>query len=190
MSQGLYLAAFVVSLTALPAIAQQTRISEGRATLDVTLSGQMVTVSRNGAACPPACIQPMMAAPGVATIGELEVLDFLDLFVADGRGLLIDARLPAGYGVGTLPGAVNVPSATLAPDNPYRADLLSALGVRDGDFSGAYDLVLFADGPAAPEVPVALRSLLEAGYPAEKLKYYRGGYQTWTALGLSTAAGQ
>ena len=28
-------------------------------------------------------------------------------------------------------------------------------------------------------------SLLKMGYPPEKLKYYRGGMQAWTSLGLT-----
>jgi rhodanese-related sulfurtransferase len=30
-----------------------------------------------------------------------------------------------------------------------------------------------------------IKALLEVGYPAEKIKYYRGGMQAWTSLGLS-----
>ncbi|CUH79037.1 rhodanese-like domain-containing protein [Tropicibacter naphthalenivorans] len=175
---------------AVPACAQSSRITEDRGSFQFTLNGRMVTIDRNGAACPPACVQPMQAAPGVATIGELEVMDFLDIFVSGGRGLLIDARLPTGFSAGTVPGAVNVPAATLGPDNPYRDDLLNALGVRSGDFSGAFDLVLFGAGPDDEGAQIALRSLLDSGYPAEKLKYYRGGVQAWMGLGLTTAGGQ
>ena len=59
-----------------------------------------------------------------------------------------------------------------------------------GDFSGAYDLVIFAGGPDSPGAATAVRDLLDAGYPASKLKYYRGGLQAWTTAGLSTASGQ
>ena len=62
-----------------------------------------------------------------------------------------------------------MPAATLRPDNPYRDDLLTAPGVRNGDFSAAFDLVLFGDGSETSEAAEALRSLVQAGYPASKL---------------------
>ncbi|WP_212591570.1 rhodanese-like domain-containing protein [Antarctobacter heliothermus] len=128
-----------------------------------------------------------MAAPGVGTVGELEVLEFLEIFVGGGQGLLVDARLPAAYAAATLPGAVNLPAQTLRADNPYRDDLLTALGVRNGDHAGAFDLVFFGTGADDQDAPNALRRLLETGYPATKLKYYRGGLDSWRALGLTVA---
>ncbi|WP_299922896.1 rhodanese-like domain-containing protein [uncultured Pelagimonas sp.] len=188
MNHGLLLTAVAAIALALPVSAQDSRISEDRDRFQMTVNGASISITRSGVACPPACLQPMQAAPGVVTIGELEMLDFLELFVAGGSGLLVDTRLPEGYAVGTIPGAVNVPSATLRPGNPYRDDLLNALGVRNGDFSGAFDLVVFGTGSDDPEAAESVRSLLEAGYPATKLKYYRGGLNAWVGLGLSTAA--
>ncbi|MCR8549052.1 rhodanese-like domain-containing protein [Salipiger sp. P9] len=192
MLQGVRLTGFGLAavLAAAPAMSQQSRITANDPGFHVLLNGTEISITREGAACPPACVQPMQAAPEIATIGELEVLAFLDAVAAKGTGLLVDARLPDGFAAATLPGAVNVPAATLVPGNPYRDDLLAALGVHGGDFSEAFDLVIFAGGPDSPDAPQALRSLLDAGYPGGKLKYYRGGVQAWTALGLSTAAGQ
>lgn len=193
MVKGLFPAlciAMTMALTAHGVSAQNSAITESMSAFQAKVNGQTLTIQRAGAACPPACVQPMQAASGIATIGELEVLDFINLFVSGGQGLLIDARLPDGYASGTVPGAVNVPASTLSGDNPYRDDLLNALGVRSGDFSGAFDLVLFGGGADDPEPPEALRDLLDAGYPATKLKYYRGGLSAWTGLGLSLASGQ
>lgn len=170
------------------AYAQSSRITQDIAVFETTLNGRALRIQRNGVACPPACVTPMQAASGVATVAELEVLDFLDLFVSAGSGLLVDVRLPDGFASGTVPGAVNVPVATLRPENPYRDDLLNALGVRAGDFSQAYDLVLLGGSAADPQAAEAVRSLLDAGYPATKLKYYRGGVAAWQALGLDLAA--
>lgn len=189
MVRGLIATLCAAGCLASPALAQTARISEDRPTVAFTLNGSSVTIDRQGAACPPACVQPMIAAPGVATIGELETLDFLHNVVAAGQGLLIDARLPGGFAAGTVPGAVNVPAATLRRDNPYRGDLLEALGVRSGDFAGAYDLVMMGGGADDAQPVEALQALREAGYPADKLKYYRGGFGAWTALGLTTAVG-
>lgn len=190
MYQGLCLTVVAAIAVAAPACAQSTRISEDRDSFSFTLNGAPVTIERSGPACPPNCLQPMQAASGVATIGELEVMDFLDLFVSSGQGLLLDTRLPDSYAATTIPGAVNVPAATLRAGNQYRDDLLNALGVSNGDFGGAFDLVIFAGGPDAPDAAKAVRDLLGAGYPASKLKYYRGGLQAWTTAGLSTASGQ
>jgi rhodanese-related sulfurtransferase len=33
--------------------------------------------------------------------------------------------------------------------------------------------------------PTAIRAMIAAGYPAEKIQYYRGGMQDWRILGLS-----
>ncbi|WP_425100884.1 rhodanese-like domain-containing protein [Tropicibacter sp. S64] len=190
MIKGLCLSASAAIVMATSLCAQSTRISEDRDAFSFSLNGTSVRIERSGPACPPACLQPMLAAPGVSTIGELEILDFLDLFVSAGQGLLVDARLPDAYGAETIPGAVNVPAATLRPGNQYRDDLLNALGVRNGDFSGAYDLVIFDGGADAPDAAEAVRDLVGAGYPATKLKYYRGGLTAWTTAGLSTVRSQ
>lgn len=190
MAIGRSLLGLWVSVLALPAAAQSSSITESMTRFSTSINGAPVTITRSGAACPSRCVQPMQAAAGVVTVGELEVLDFLDLFVASGQGLLIDARLPEGFAGATLPGAVNVPAETLNPTNPYRDDLLTALGVVRGNFSSAFDLVILGAGPDDPEPVKAVRSLLDAGYPPAKLKYYRGGLQNWTGLGLSTATGQ
>lgn len=189
-----------------PAAAQEVRLSEDRAEAVVVLDGQTLTIRRNpdpGAvltgefartsrACPPFCIQPQEAAPGVATLAELELIAFLQDRVAQGRGLLVDARLPEWQAKGTIPGAVGVPFATLAATNPYRDEILRALGARalpggGFDFAEAAELALFGNGPWCDQAPRAIRHLIEAGYPAEKLSYYRDGMQGWLMLGLTVA---
>ncbi len=187
MNLGLITTAVAAIVLALPVGAQSSQITQSRDGFQFSVNGASISIIRSGPACPPACVQPMQAAPGVATIGELEVLDFLEMFVSANAGLMVDVRLPEGYAVGTVPGAVNVPSATLRSDNPYRDDLLNALGVRSGDFSGAYDLAVFGTGPDDADATEAVRSLLDAGYPPSKLKYYRGGLNAWIGLGLNTA---
>lgn len=151
------------------------------------LSGEYTKTSRP---CPPFCITPMQVAPGVETVGELEVLDFLESHVATGRGLLLDTRVPEWFAKGSVPGAINVPFNTLDAQNPYRDDILRALGAVPDDtggwrFAAARDLLLFCNGPWCDQTPRAIRNLLDAGYPPEKLRYYRGGMQVWQQLGLT-----
>jgi hypothetical protein len=74
-------------------------------------------------------------------------------------------------------------------DNPYREDLLLALGATGSmgalDFSKAFDLLIFDAGPWSPVAREAIVRLLAAGYPAQKLTYYRGGLQMWHLFGLT-----
>lgn len=150
------------------------------------LTGEFTKTSR---ACPPFCIHEMSAGEGVETVGEIELISFLETSVAEGRGLLLDSRMPDWFAKGTIPGAVNVPFATLEDTNPYRDEILKALGAQtDGatwDFTAAKELLLFCNGPWCDQSPRAIRALQSAGYPAEKIKYYRGGMQVWLLLGLS-----
>ena len=52
------------------------------------LTGGFAKTSRK---CPPFCIHPMEPVPGVTTVGELELLEFLKNRVEKGAGLLIDS---------------------------------------------------------------------------------------------------
>ena len=154
--------------------------------LDNTITGGFAKTSRQ---CPPFCIHAMSAGPGVETVGELELIAFLADHVEPGTGLLIDSRLPEFYVQGTIPGSVNLPFSTMEATNPYRDEILSALGGQKSgdtwDFSGAMELLAFCNGPWCDQSPRMIRNMLEVGYPAEKLRYYRGGMQMWLLLGLS-----
>lgn len=144
--------------------------------------------------CAGACVSPMVAARGVQTVGELEVLEFLKFSVEPGVGLVIDARPQEQRRQGFLPSSINIPVATLAGATPYRTQILEALGGRrtsgGWDFSAAYELVVYDIGPGTSDAPELLRELVAAGYPAAKLFFYRGGMQTWAGLGLSYAEPQ
>ncbi|MCK5698127.1 MAG: rhodanese-like domain-containing protein [Gammaproteobacteria bacterium] len=182
------------------------RIERNQNTQNI-LKGGFTKTSRN---CPPFCVQPMQASSKVVTIGELEVIDFLALDVKQGSGLLIDARTEGWHKKGTIPGSINIPFTTFALD-PTDKELRKAmitLGVirksaindddsfwgwmsgdsnnnKNWDFSGAKDIVLWCNGMWCGQSPRAIRSLLKHGYPENKIKYFRGGMQTWLILGLT-----
>lgn len=200
----LFGAVFVLAISGFtPAVAQDVRITTDIMSQEVTLNGEQIVIERiqdtahrleggftkTSRPCPPFCIHPISAAPGVRTVGELEIMEFLKVDVAGGRGLLIDSRLPVMFEKGSIPGSVNVPFSTLDPTNPFRDEIFQALGARplgnDWDFTNAKKLALFCNGPWCDQSPRAIRYLTGAGYPSEKLSYYRGGMQVWMSLGLT-----
>ncbi|ORU90351.1 MAG: sulfurtransferase [Cycloclasticus sp. symbiont of Poecilosclerida sp. M] len=151
--------------------------------------------AKTSRACPPFCIRPIVLAPGVETIGELEVLDYLKKLGHDKNLMVIDSRTPDWVARGTIAGAVNIPWTQLdtakgATDLDIEAIVADEFGatVEDDkwDFSKAKTLVLFCNGMWCGQSPRNIYTLLKLGYPAEKLKWYRGGMQTWNVLGLST----
>ena len=143
------------------------------------LSGEWARTSRP---CPPFCIQPMSAAPGVATIGELELLDML----ADPQAIVIDSRTREWFAGGSIPGAVNIPYLE-APD---RLDELGCeIDFEGFDCTDARPVALFCNGLWCGQSPSAIRRMIAAGYPADRIFYYRGGMQSWRLLGLSVTGG-
>lgn len=58
------------------------------------------------------------------------------------------------------------------------------------DFSNAKELVVWCNGPWCGQSPRAISGLLEHGFPAEKISYYRGGMQMWKILGLTVVMPQ
>jgi rhodanese-related sulfurtransferase len=129
--------------------------------------------------CPPFCVHPMQSAPGVKTVGELDLLDFLSSDVAQGNGLLIDARMPKFYNSETIPGSINILFVLFTSSARDILPLLGALSDNSGDwdFSDAKDLLLWCNRPWCDQSPRAIKALVKEGYPPEKLRYYRGGWK-------------
>jgi rhodanese-related sulfurtransferase len=201
-------AALILGMSLFPARAAdpvlKVGITEQMPFLDVTHEGNPVRIQRiqdqgnkliddfakTSRPCPPFCIHPIKAAPGVDTVGELELLDFMRKEVKEGRGLIIDSRLPEFYRIETIPTAVNIPFTVIRPDNKRIDLILNVLGaVKAGstwDFRNAKSLALFCNGPWCDQSSRAIQALIGLGYPPEKLKYYRDGMQLWRVLGLTT----
>jgi len=145
--------------------------------------------------CPPYCIQPMQLAPGVETIGELELLDYLKRAGRDASILVIDSREPEWIQrSGIIPGAVNIPWMALHPAQTDAEKIADTLVFRFGaarqgglwNYENAKTLVLYCNGPWCGQSPTNIKQLLALGYPAHKLKWYRGGMQLWKSLGFNT----
>lgn len=209
-----YFGQFIVTLTCfllyvLNAWALDVSITPDIESLDVIHNGKKVTIMRNqdpehtvnsvyaktSRSCPPFCIQPIKIANGVETIGELELLDYLKrINDGDDSILVIDSRTPDWLKHGTIPGSVNIPWTSLQPEagaDPFTiADIFRdrfGVNTQEGlwDFSAARTLVLFCNGMWCGQSPSNIRLLLRFGYPADKVKWYRGGMQDWENLGLT-----
>ncbi len=186
--------------------AQDVNVTPENFNFTVSVNGKSIVYERNqdtsavieegfaktSRKCPPFCVHAMSAGDGVETVGELELIKFMETHVAEGNGLLIDSRIPEWFQKGTIPGAINIPFSVMSPDNRYRDQILQALGAKleneTWDFSEATDLLMFCNGPWCDQSPRAIADLLDAGYPAEKIRYYRGGMQLWLMLGFNTVA--
>ena len=185
-------------------------ITKGLGSIDVMHNGKKATIMRNqdqkntvnpafaktSRKCPPFCIQPAVLAPGVETIAEVEVISYLKkMNDGDDSILVIDSRTPDWAKKGTIPGSVNIPWTSLNPAKG--ADPISIGEIMEDkfgavqleglwDYSKAKTLVMFCNGMWCGQSPNNIKNLLKFGYPAHKIKWYRGGMQDWEILGLST----
>ncbi|HHD84072.1 MAG TPA: rhodanese-like domain-containing protein [Campylobacteraceae bacterium] len=201
--------AIVLLLSTFPALQAGTHpvnITEEIPWVDVVIEGKKIRIERiqdtdhkltnnytkTSRPTPPFDIQPFRPIPGIRTVTELDLLDFLQKDVAKNRGLLIDARLPKWYAHGTIPGALNIPFSILkgGAQNPYIPKIFTLFGAKkSGDkwnFARAEKLLIFDNGPWCQQAVVAMKALLRQGYPKSKILYYRGGMQFWQIVGLTT----
>lgn len=199
------LLAFAVSAQA-EGNSKKVMISADLFSVEVLHQGQPVTLMRNQAADNKIAelyqrtnqgkIQPMhpFAPHAVETIGELEMIDYLvQKSAGDDALLIIDSRTADWVARGTIPGAINIPF-TAFKDSATAAEIMEdRFGVEVSDvmdFSAAKTLVMFCNGNWCGQSPAAIRKLLQLGYPAAKIKYFRGGMQSWHALGLTVVKPQ
>ena len=207
----LILAAFLLITNVLTASGNEfdVNITNEISFIDVKHNGKEVRIQRNQSLdnlvnseyaktsrkCPPFCIQPHNLGNGVETIGELELLNYLEKSSSgDNSILVIDSRTENWVKKGTIPGSINIPWTLLKPEagaDPFEvAELLEkkfgATNIEGlWNFSTAKTLGLFCNGMWCGQSPSSIKTLLRFGYPAEKLKWYRGGMQDWEILGLT-----
>ncbi len=203
------LTSLALGITSLKLQAVEVNIAPGIESVTVTHGENEVKIMRNqnqkntvnpafartSRKCPPFCIQPSKLAPGVESIAELEMLDYLKRkSEGDDSIVVIDSRTPAWVAKGTIPGAINIPWTSLNPakgadpisigeimEERFNAKNLEGLW----DFREARTLVMFCNGMWCGQSPNNIKNLLGFGYPAHKIKWYRGGMQNWEILGLS-----
>src|SRR2546421_6318970 len=115
-------------------------------------------------------VQPIELAPGVRTVGELELIEHLR------QGLpVVDTRLRHFNREGTIPGARSIPHEEILE--------------RRDELDESEPTVFLCNGPQCTATPNAIQKLLEAGYPAHAILYYRGGIHDWMTLGYPVDPG-
>lgn len=110
-------------------------------------------------------IQPMQVSDGVITVGELKVHYHQKMKLP-----IIDARKPDTTDSISIPGSKNIPYDEVAE--------------RIDELDKDHPSIFFCNGPQCPQSQTAIKNLLDAGYPADRLLYYRGGMHDWITLGL------
>ena len=205
----------LVLCTALSPVYADNNITANMPSVDVLHNGNKTKITRAGKTdefskgygnkahkCPPFCIQPMEVSPGIQTVGELEVLGYLHRIAkGDNTVAVVDSRTPEWLARGTIPGSINVPWTKINVDVgeffSIEAEAQEAEEIMTGtfnaklndgkwDFSGAKTLIMFCNGAWCPQSANNIKTLARMGYPANKLKWYRGGMQSWVGVGLST----
>jgi len=209
--QTLFVASALFTSLAMPvtASALDVNLTADLPTVDIMQDGQKITIMRNqnpnntvnpdfaktSRKCPPFCIQPGEIAPGVETLGELEIIHYLKkMSDGDKTIIVVDSRTPDWVEKGTIPGSINIPwdKLNIGKSDPITVQeiLEKHLGVKNQDgfymFDNAKTVVMFCNGPWCGQSPTNIKGLLKIGYPANKIKWYRGGMQDWEVLGLTT----
>ena len=189
---------------------QPVGITANQPWLDVMHEGRLVRIQRDpdnlnqidpdfaltSRPCPPYCVQSMQLAPGVETLGELELMEYLRrITLRDESVLVVDSRDAEWLKrSGMIPGATHIPWTRLHPSQADAESIAEILSLQFGasrtgplwNFENVRTLVFYCNGPWCGQSPTNIRQLLALGYPAHKLKWYRGGMQEWKSLGLTT----
>jgi len=177
--------------------ASQVPLSPDLNAIDIQINGKSIHISRiqdtnhkldnnyslTSRLSPPFEIQPYIVLDGIQTVSELDVFEFIQKELKKGN-LMIDARLKHWFSQSTIPTAINMPFISISSDK----NILSTLSISKKedvlDFTQAKTLLIFDNGPWCPQASEAIRTLVNMGYPKDKILYYRGGMQYWSILGL------
>ncbi len=146
--------------------------------IDHQLTGYWARTSRP---CPKSCIQPNIPAEGVHSIGELELLHCL----VQKNIVVVDSRTPEWFHGGTIPGAINIPFTEAVE----HLDLLGCHRENgEWECTNAKPVALFCNGVWCGQSPTAIRAMIKADFPADRIYYFRNGMQGWHLLGLTVTA--
>jgi len=153
------------------------------------ITGEYAKIYRPGSS-----IQPIRMQAKVKTVGEVEVLNFMTQKANKREGVVIDVRPKSAYKKESIPSAVNIP-VSIKDDAVKIEKILSILGAKrmpNGtlDTQNAREILVYCDGLWSAKAAEFIKKFLELGYPAEKIYYYRGGFQMWKILGFTTVTNE
>ena len=140
-------------------------------------------------------IQPIQIDDEIKTVGEIEVLKFLEFLEFEPENYaLVDARKPKWYEKITIPHSINIPFSDIIEDEDFPkdyAEVLKQLNIKtnsDGklDFSEAKNAIIFCNGNWCVQSVWAIEAFVKLGYPKKKIFWYRGGLQDWLGSGFTT----
>ncbi|MDH5370212.1 MAG: rhodanese-like domain-containing protein, partial [Gammaproteobacteria bacterium] len=168
-----------LSQAAFSATQQKVNITESTPYVDVIHQGKKIRIKRipdtgniididfalTSRPCPPYCIQPIKLAPGVETIGELELISYLQKMASDDSIMVIDSREPKWLKSGMIPGAVNIPWNKLynkTTSDEAIADIIqfkfnAAITGKLWNFENAKTLVFYCNGSWCGQSPTNIR---------------------------------
>lgn len=179
-------------------------ISKGVKSIEMNLNGEEFTLMRNQT--PKNKIselynnttigspQPIVLTKGVETLGELEFIEYMKKAQSDESIVIVDSRTPSWHERLRIPGSVNVPFTNFQSKQTAIETMEFEFGVTQKangklDFSKAKTIVAYCNGYWCGQTPAMVKnvtySLINLGYPAEKIKYYRGGMQAWASFGFT-----
>ena len=138
-------------------------------------------------------LSPMKIHNDIETFGELEVLEFLEEMQDDKEMLFVDSRKKQWFESVSIPSAINIPFIYFTERDKWieeKREALKRFGVK-GDktpynFSKAKTILFFCNGVWCRQSPQMIEALLALGYPPEKMKWYRGGMQSWLSVGMTS----
>lgn len=207
ISQGSALVCAMV--LAMPAQAEEASsvpmVKRGVASVEVELDGKTCVIERKNekgnrvhdmyALTGQGTPQPLVIADGIETLGEIEFIDLMVEASVDDNILVLDTRTENWHNWLRIPCTTNVSYKAFGDDRDealfYLTEMFGVVEKDDGslDFSDAKTLVGYCNGYWCGQTPSMFKrakySLVNLGYPVEKLKYYRGGMQAWASLGLT-----
>ena len=197
---------FIITLFILTLFAKEALITNGVLEVTIKKDGKIYTIKRDVEEIPKEYLKPlrgkiapMVIEKGIETLGELEVIDYFKKSEKDNSILLVDARTEDWYEKIHIPSAINIAYTNFTnKENAIETAILEfdVEKKKDNslDFSKAKTLIIYCNGVWCAQSEMLIKkakfSLLKLGYPKDKIKYYRGGMQSWVTLGLSTAKGE
>lgn len=201
-------ATFLVSTLSVFAFAEgfskSVNISKGIKSIEMNLNGVEFTLQRNQDRSAKinelynntsfGVPQKIVLAKGVETLGELEFIEYMKKAQTDDSIIIVDSRTSSWHERLRIPGTINVPYTNFQSKQTAIETMEFEFAVTkkaDGtlDFSDAKTIVAYCNGYWCGQTPAMVNnvkySLINLGYPASKIKYYRGGMQAWTSFGLT-----